>query len=142
MALPRDNRPRYTDPRNVDNLVQASNMIGAAVQDKSGQQIGEIRDVVLSSTDGQLKNLLINVKDAGEARVPAKGLSSGTGDRLVLDMTSDQVRAQAKKTDPRAGAASDAAAGATTSRGAGTPAPAGAGTQERPSQAEKQGSAK
>ena len=27
MALPRDKRPRYTDPRNVDNLVQASNRV-------------------------------------------------------------------------------------------------------------------
>ena len=27
MALPRDNRPRYADPRNVDNLVQASNRV-------------------------------------------------------------------------------------------------------------------
>jgi sporulation protein YlmC with PRC-barrel domain len=111
--------------------VQASKMMGAEVQDKTGKQIGEIRDVIIGTSDGALKNLVINVKDAGEARVPAKGLSSGTGDRLVLDMSSDQVRAQAKKTDRRADRDTGAATGATTSRGAGTPAPAGAGTQER-----------
>jgi sporulation protein YlmC with PRC-barrel domain len=130
------------------NLVQASKMIGSTVQDKSGQQIGDIKDVVLNTTDGQLKTLVISVKDAGEARVPAKGLSSGTGDRLVLDMTSDQVRAQAKKTDRRAerdtGAATGATTGApaTTTRGADTPAPGGAATQERPAQAQERGSAK
>jgi sporulation protein YlmC with PRC-barrel domain len=124
------------------NLVQASKMMGAEVQDKTGKQIGEIRDVIIGTSDGALKNLVINVKDAGEARVPAKGLSSGTGDRLVLDMSSDQVRAQAKKTDGRADRDTGAATGATTSRGVGTPAPAGAGTQERPAQAQERGSAK
>jgi sporulation protein YlmC with PRC-barrel domain len=135
------------------NLVQASKMMGAEVQDKTGQQIGEIRDVVIGTNDGQLKNVVINVKDAGEARVPAKGLSSGTGDRLVLDMAADRVRAQAKKTDRRAERDTGAATGATTgpaattqpgttTRGSGTPAPAGAGTQERPAQAQERGSAK
>jgi sporulation protein YlmC with PRC-barrel domain len=123
------------------NLVQASKMMGAEVQDKTGKQIGEIRDVIIGTNDGALKNLVINVKDAGEARVPAKGLSSGTGDRLVLDMSSDQVRAQAKKTDRRADRDTGAATGATTSRGV-APAPAGAGTQERPAQAQERGSAK
>ena len=81
------------------NLVQASNIIGSDVDAKGGQQIGEVRDLLISRSDGQLRQVVIGLKDGGgQATVPAKGLASGTGDTLVLGMSADQVRSQAKQT--------------------------------------------
>jgi sporulation protein YlmC with PRC-barrel domain len=96
------------------NLVRASKMIGAQVQDKSGKPVGEVRDAVVSLSDGQLQNLVIDMNEGGgQASVPAKGLSSGTDNKLVLDMDRDQIRAQAKKNQPRAEGAQGAATGST-----------------------------
>ena len=87
------------------NLVQASKIIGQEVEGKGGEQIGEVRDLIISRGDGQLRQLVIDVKDGGEARVPAKGLASGTGEKLVLGMSAEQVRAQAtQKQGQRRGA--------------------------------------
>jgi len=81
------------------NLVQASKIIGSEVDAKGGQQIGEIRDLLISRSDGQLRQVVIGLKDGGgQATVPAKGLAAGTGDTLVLGMSADEVRAQAKQT--------------------------------------------
>jgi sporulation protein YlmC with PRC-barrel domain len=101
------------------HLVRASDLMGKELQDKSGTQIGQIEDVVIGLKDGQLKNLVIDVKDAGQATVQPRSLSSGTGDRLVLGMSADQVRQQART--PASGSdgrmrpgGRDAGAGATT----------------------------
>lgn len=79
------------------NLVKASDMKGKEVQDKSGQQVGEIQDIMVDISDGTLKNIVIDVKDAGKATVQASSLSSGTDDKLVIDMTQDQLKSQAKQ---------------------------------------------
>jgi len=78
-------------------LVRASELRGKSVTDQQGQDVGEIRDVVVDMKSGQLRNMLIDVSDAGQAQVPAKSLTKGTGDQFVLSgMTAEQLRGQAK----------------------------------------------
>ena len=82
-------------------LVRASELEGKNVQDKSGEEVGEIRDVTVDLDSGQLQNIVIDVKEAGETNVPAKSLTKGTGDQFVLsDMSADQLRQQAKQKQP------------------------------------------
>jgi sporulation protein YlmC with PRC-barrel domain len=79
------------------SLVRASELDGRNVQDKSGQNVGEIQGVIVDTRSGQVRNFIIDVDDAGQARVQAKALIQGTGDDLVLSgMTAQQLRSQAK----------------------------------------------
>jgi sporulation protein YlmC with PRC-barrel domain len=78
-------------------LVRASELRGKSVTDQQGQDVGEIRDVVVDMKSGQLRNMLIDVSDAGQAQVPANSLTKGTGEQFVLSgMTAEQLRGQAK----------------------------------------------
>jgi sporulation protein YlmC with PRC-barrel domain len=77
------------------NLVRASEMEGREVQDRSGNAVGEVRDVVVSVSDGKIEHVVVDVKDAGEARINPDAFSSGTGDRLVVDMSREQLASQA-----------------------------------------------
>lgn len=83
-------------------LVRASELDGKTVQDKSGQDVGEIKDVIVDLKSGQLRNIVIDVQDAGQANVQAKALTRGTGDTLVLDMSAEQLKSQAKKSGKQA----------------------------------------
>jgi len=74
-------------------LVRASELEGKNVQDQSGQEVGEIRDVMVDLDSGELRNIVIDVKDAGQANVQANSLTKGTGDQYVLrNMTAEQLR--------------------------------------------------
>lgn len=100
-------------------LVRASELDGKTVQDKSGQDVGEIKDVIVDLKSGQLRNIVIDVQDAGQANVQAKALTRGTGDTLVLNMSAEQLKSQAKKSGKQAQSqreGADASTGA-TSRG-------------------------
>ena len=78
-------------------LVRASELDGKSVQDKSGQDVGEIQDVVVDLKSGQLRNIVIDVNDGGQARVQTKALTQGTGDQLVLNMSAEQLKRQAQQ---------------------------------------------
>lgn len=84
------------------NLHRASKLMGQEVQDKSGRQVGEIRDVLLSSDRGRIQHIVIDLKGAGEARIEPKALSLGTGDKLMVNMSADQLKGQAGKRDKQA----------------------------------------
>jgi sporulation protein YlmC with PRC-barrel domain len=79
------------------NLVRASEIDGKEVQDKSGEEVGKIKDVIVDLETGELRNIVVSVKDAGETKVQPKSLIMGTGDKLVLDMDAQQLRSQAKQ---------------------------------------------
>ena len=79
------------------NLVRASELEGKDVQDKSGQEVGQIQDVIVDMKSGQVRNIVLDVKDGGQANVQAKALTLGTGDTLVLNMDAKQLKSQAKK---------------------------------------------
>ena len=105
-------------------LVRASELEGKDVQDKSGQEVGQIQDVVIDMKSGQLRNIVLDVQDAGEARVQAKALTLGTGDTLVLNMDAKQLKSQAKKSGKQSqpqrqgpGASSGASSEDATSKG-------------------------
>ena len=85
------------------SLVRASEVIGKDVQDKSGQDVGEVQDIVLSADRTRIQHVVLDVEDAGEATLPAKSLSMGKdGDKLVVDMSHDQLKSQAKPAERRA----------------------------------------
>jgi sporulation protein YlmC with PRC-barrel domain len=106
-----------TQPAQKKNLVRASELMGRDVTDKSGKEIGEIKDVILSSDNARIQHLVIDVKGAGQAQVQPKSVSLGTGDKLVLDMSADELKRQAKP-EKRAGAGTStgASAGATAGK--------------------------
>lgn len=79
------------------SLLKASDIVGKEVTDKSGQEVGEIKDVTLDLTQGQVRNYLVSVKDAGQTQVQPNALSTGTDDKLVLNMDAQQLKQQAKQ---------------------------------------------
>lgn len=68
------------------NLHRASELMGKEVQNKDGQQVGEVSDIVLGSDRGTIQHILVTRQGGGEARIAPKQLSLGTGDKLVVDM--------------------------------------------------------
>jgi sporulation protein YlmC with PRC-barrel domain len=112
------------DQKKDMNLVRATELEGKDVQDKSGQEVGQIQDVVIDMKSGQLRNIVLDLKDAGEANVQAKALTLGTGDTLVLNMDAKQLKSQAKKSGKQSqpqrqgpGASSGASSEDATSKG-------------------------
>jgi sporulation protein YlmC with PRC-barrel domain len=81
------------------NLVRGSELIGKDVQDKSGKPVGKVEDVTIGLGKGEVRNLMVNLQDGGSAQVPAKAIKmSGTGDRLVIDMSAQQLQPKARET--------------------------------------------
>ena len=78
------------------NLVRASEMKGKEVSDKSGQQVGEIKDVTLDLQSGQLRNVMIDVEGGGQAEVQPNELTAGTDDKFVIATDAEQLKQQAK----------------------------------------------
>lgn len=68
------------------NLQRASKLMGQDVQNKNGEQVGEISDIVFSSDRATIQHIVVSRNDAGEARIAPKQLSLGTGGKLVVDM--------------------------------------------------------
>ncbi len=77
------------------NLTRASELIGKEVQDKQGEEVGEVHDMILDLRGGQIRNVVIDVQDGGRATVQPKSLSVGTDDKLVTSMSREQLRGRA-----------------------------------------------
>ena len=76
------------------NLVRASKINGKKVSDKSGQEVGELRDLTIDLQSGKVQDVVLNVKDGGQTKVQPQALSAGAGDKLVLAMDAQQVKQQ------------------------------------------------
>jgi sporulation protein YlmC with PRC-barrel domain len=112
-ALEKDKWPEMTDDywRRLDSrerasagdtqqaakmkLVRASKLIGKNIEDQAGENVGEVRDVILSSDRSKIEHVVVNVKGGGDARVEHKALSFGPEDKLVLEMPAGQLKAEA-----------------------------------------------
>lgn len=92
-----------TQPQQKGRLVRASELKGKEVSDKSGREVGELRDVTIDLQSGKLQNVLLSVKDGGQAQIPPQALSAGADDKLVLDMDAQQVKQQARQQRPQSG---------------------------------------
>jgi sporulation protein YlmC with PRC-barrel domain len=79
------------------NLVLASEIKGKEVSDKAGQQVGELRDMTIDLQSGKVQNIMLSVKDGGQAQVQPQALSAGAGDKLVLNMEAQQLKQQAQQ---------------------------------------------
>lgn len=77
-------------------LVRASEMIGKELKGKSGNEVGELEDLTISLKEGSLRNVIVDVKDAGQATLQASALTSGTDGKLLVSMTDEQLKKQAK----------------------------------------------
>ena len=82
-------------------LVRASDMIGKEIQGKNGNEVGEIDDLAISLKDGSVRNVIVDVKDAGQAVLQVSTLKTGTGDKLLVDMSHDQLKKQAQQNQAR-----------------------------------------
>ncbi len=83
-------------PRNL-KLVRASEMIGNNVQGKNGNEVGEIKDLTLSLKDGSVRNVIVELNDGGQAMLQTSALTTGTGGKLMLGLTDEQLKSRAKK---------------------------------------------
>jgi sporulation protein YlmC with PRC-barrel domain len=80
------------------NLIRASELKGKDVQDNSGNKVGEVQDVMIGLTEGQVRNIAVSLEDGGRVMVPAKSIkATGTEDRLVLDMDAQKLKQQAQR---------------------------------------------
>ena len=78
-------------------LVRASELEGKSVSDNAGKEVGEIQDVIVDLNQGQVKNISIQVKDGGgQAMVKPDSLARGTGDKLLISMSGEELKSQAK----------------------------------------------
>ncbi len=78
-------------------LVRASEMIGEELKGKSGNDVGEIKDLTISLKEGSVRNVIVDVKDAGQAALQASALTSGTDGKLLVNMTDEKLKSQAKR---------------------------------------------
>ena len=85
------------------HLIRASELMGKNIQDKSGKDAGEIEDAMVDLNTGRITNVSIDVDGGGQAMVPAKALSAGTGDKLVVNMSADQLKRQSKSAQGASG---------------------------------------
>lgn len=97
------------------NLARATQIIGKDVQDKSGQEVGDIADLMLDLRKGQITNVVLDVKDGGQAKVPPKSLTGGTGDKYVTNMTKEQLSSSSASAGGSASAG--ASSGASSQQG-------------------------
>jgi sporulation protein YlmC with PRC-barrel domain len=89
--------------KGTQNLMRISEVVGKEVQDNQGQDVGEVREVILDLRGGRIRNVVLDVTDGGRATVQPKALSLGTDDKLVTSISREQLR----------GAKGDAARGGT-----------------------------
>ena len=96
------------------NLIRASELKGKEVQDKSGNKVGEVQDVMIGLTEGQVRNIAVSVEGGGRAMVPAKSIkATGTEDRLVIDMDAQKLKQQAQRSGGQKPRGQSGAAGGT-----------------------------
>jgi sporulation protein YlmC with PRC-barrel domain len=87
-----------TQTKQKGNLVRASKIKGKEVSDKSGQEVGELRDMTIDLQGGKLQNVVLSMKEGGgQAELQPQALSAGAGDKLVLNMEAQQVKQQAQQ---------------------------------------------
>lgn len=84
-----------TQAQQKGNLVRASEIKGKDVSDKAGQEVGELQDLTIDLQSGKVQNILLSVKDGGQAQIEPQALSAGADDKLVLNMDAQQVKQQA-----------------------------------------------
>ena len=79
------------------SFMRASQVIGKDVEDKSGKDVGEVQDIMLSADHTRIQHVVIDVNGAGHATVEPKSLSMGKErDKLMISMSADQLKSQAK----------------------------------------------
>ena len=79
-------------------LIRASDVIGKEVQDKSGEEVGEVKDMTVSLQDGSLKDVTLTLKGGGEAKTQATDLTAGLDDKLVISTSADQLKSTSSST--------------------------------------------
>jgi sporulation protein YlmC with PRC-barrel domain len=87
-------RPR----RPSTNLEQASELLGSDVKDRTGAEVGELRDLIVNLPSGEIRSAWVEVEDGarGGERVvslpPARLATSPDNDEVILNMTSTELR--------------------------------------------------
>ena len=86
-------------PFNGTTLVRASNLMDKEVQNKAGENIGEIEDLVISMDQGKVHYAMLEFERGWltperTVAVPTSlfGNPAGSGDELVIDVTKDRAK--------------------------------------------------
>ena len=77
-------------------LVRASELIGVNLQDRSGNDVGEVEEVMVNLDGGRVGGIVVDLNDGGRATIQANALERANGEDVVLDMSAEQLRSQAK----------------------------------------------
>jgi sporulation protein YlmC with PRC-barrel domain len=85
------------NPQQKGNLVRVSKIKGKKVSDKSGLEVGELRDMTVDLQSGKVQNVVLSMKGGGQAQLQPDALSAGAGDKLVLNVDAQQVKQQAQE---------------------------------------------
>jgi len=86
-----------TQAQQKGTLLRASKIEGKEVSDKAGQEVGKVQDLTIDLQSGKVQNVMLSVKDGGQAQVEPQSISAGAGDKLVLNMEAQQIKQQAKQ---------------------------------------------
>lgn len=79
------------------DLKRASTVIGMAVEDAEYRQVGNIRDFIVSLDSGLIRSFVIDIEnDRAEPVVAPSSLSAGRGDKLLVNMSRDELIRNAK----------------------------------------------
>lgn len=92
-------------------LVRARKIRGQNLKDKNGEEVGEIKDIMVDLDNGQIGDIVVDVKDAGQAKVPPEAIVTDTGAKLFLNMDAKELRSQATQAQQQEKGASGGANG-------------------------------
>jgi sporulation protein YlmC with PRC-barrel domain len=87
------------------HLVRASKMLAQEVRDEDGEKVGKLRDMVVNLDNGKLRQLVVDVYEAGEAMLRTDAITVGVEDKLVINMTGEELKRQATPADKQRRAA-------------------------------------
>jgi sporulation protein YlmC with PRC-barrel domain len=79
-------------------LMRASEMLGVNLQDRSGNDVGEIKDIAVDLGTGSVAHMVIDLNEGGQATVEPGAIDPGTGgESIVLDMSAEQLVEKAER---------------------------------------------
>ena len=77
-------------------LTRVSEMLGVNIQDRSGNDVGEVKDVLVRLDSDEVSSIVIDLNEGGEAAVEPGAIDAGTGEDIVLDMSAEELERRAQ----------------------------------------------
>jgi sporulation protein YlmC with PRC-barrel domain len=79
------------------NLVRTGDLVGKNIQDRAGEEVGQVEEVLVSLNDASIKGIRISIDKGGETTVDPKMLTAGLDKKLVSDTPVDELRRRSEQ---------------------------------------------